>query len=75
MVSTVGRDETVIHEYIRNREQEDKRPDQLNLWKRPTTVKVVQRNRGRVSEAHIVRPPALPGDTYFPELGTCSLNR
>jgi len=33
MVSTVGRDETVIREYIRNQEQEDKRLDQLNLWK------------------------------------------
>jgi len=33
MVSTVGRDETVIRERIRNQEQEDKRLDQLNLWK------------------------------------------
>jgi putative transposase len=33
MVSTVGRDETVIREYIRNQEQEDKRLDQLDLWK------------------------------------------
>ncbi len=33
MVSTVGRDETVIREYIRNQEQEDKRLDQLNLRK------------------------------------------
>ena len=33
MVSTVGRDETVIREYIRNQEAEDKRLDQLNLWK------------------------------------------
>jgi putative transposase len=32
-VSTVGRDETVIREYIRNQEQEDKRLDQLNLWR------------------------------------------
>jgi putative transposase len=32
-VSTVGRNETVIGEYIRNQEQEDKRLDQLNLWK------------------------------------------
>ena len=30
-VSTVGRDETVIREYIRNQEQEDKRWDQMNL--------------------------------------------
>jgi putative transposase len=33
MVSTVGRDETVIRDYIRNQEEEDKRLDQLNLWK------------------------------------------
>jgi putative transposase len=33
MVSTVGCDEEVIREYIRNQEQEDKRLDQLNLWK------------------------------------------
>jgi len=33
MVSTVGRDEAVIREYIRNQEKEDQRLDQLNLWK------------------------------------------
>ena len=32
-VSTVGRDESVIREYIRNQEQEDQRLDQMNLWK------------------------------------------
>jgi putative transposase len=32
-VSTVGRDETVIREYIRNQEYEDERLDQLNLWR------------------------------------------
>jgi|SRR6185295_6938745 len=32
-VSTVGRDETVIREYIRNQEKEDERFDQLGLWK------------------------------------------
>lgn len=31
-VSTVGRDEKVIREYIRKQEEEDKRLDQLNLW-------------------------------------------
>jgi putative transposase len=30
-LSTVGRDEAVIHEYIRHQEQEDRRVDQLNL--------------------------------------------
>jgi len=32
-VSTVGRDEEVIREYIRNQEQEDQRLEQLNLWR------------------------------------------
>jgi putative transposase len=32
-VSTVGRDEKVIREYIRHQEEEDKRLDQLNLWR------------------------------------------
>jgi len=49
-VSTVGRDEATIREYIRNQEQEDKRIDQLNMWNRPATVKVAQLNRGRVSD-------------------------
>ena len=30
---TVGRDETVIWEYIRKQEAEDKRPDQINPWR------------------------------------------
>jgi len=32
-VSTVGRDEEVIREYIRHQEEEDKRIDQMNLWR------------------------------------------
>ena len=32
-VSTVGRDEAVIREYIRKQEQEDKRLDQMDLWR------------------------------------------
>ena len=32
-VSTVGRDETMIREYIRNQEKEDQRLEQLNLWR------------------------------------------
>ncbi len=32
-VSTVGRDEAVIREYIRRQEQEDIRLDQLGLWR------------------------------------------
>jgi putative transposase len=33
LVSTVGRDEAVIRDYIRNQEVEDKRLDQLNMWR------------------------------------------
>ena len=32
-VSTVGGDEVTIRDYIRNQEQEDKRLDQLNMWR------------------------------------------
>ncbi len=32
-VSTVGRDEATIRDYIRNQEHEDKRLDQMNLWR------------------------------------------
>lgn len=31
-VSTVGRDETAIREYVRNQEEEDRRIDQMDLW-------------------------------------------
>ena len=31
-VSTVGRDEEVMRQYIKNQEAEDKRLDQLGLW-------------------------------------------
>jgi putative transposase len=32
-VSTVGRDEEVIQNYIGNQEQEDQRLEQMNLWR------------------------------------------
>ena len=32
-VSTIGRDETVIREYIKNQENEDQKLEQLNLWR------------------------------------------
>jgi putative transposase len=32
VVSTVGRDETMIRQYIQDQEKEDQRLDQLNLW-------------------------------------------
>ena len=33
-VTTVGRDETVIREYIRTHEEADQRLDQMNMWRR-----------------------------------------
>jgi putative transposase len=33
-VTTVGRDETVIREYIRTQEEADQRLDQMNMWRR-----------------------------------------
>jgi REP element-mobilizing transposase RayT len=32
-VSTVGRDEEMIRNYIRNQEEEDNRLEQMNLWR------------------------------------------
>ena len=32
LVSTVGRDEAVVRDYIRNQEKEDQRLDQLKIW-------------------------------------------
>ena len=49
-VSTVGRDEAVIREYIRKQEEEDKRLDQMNLWRSISHRKVAQTLRGRVSD-------------------------
>jgi putative transposase len=32
-ISTIGRDEHAVRDYIKNHEEEDKRLDQLNLWR------------------------------------------
>jgi putative transposase len=32
-VSTVGRDERAVREYIKKQEEEDRRLDQMNLWR------------------------------------------
>src|SRR5271169_4114215 len=47
-VSTVGRDETVVREYIKNQENEDQKLEQLNLWRQPATFRWPI-NRGRTS--------------------------
>ena len=52
-VSTVGRDEKAIREYIRSLEVEDKRLDQLRVWKvppvRPAAITTGPRQRPRSS--------------------------
>ena len=49
-VSTVGRDEAMIREYIRNQEKADERLEQIKLWQCVATVKVAEEMRGRVSD-------------------------
>jgi hypothetical protein len=49
-VSTVGRDEAVIREYIKNQEQEDGRLDQMNMWRSDRPPSGGQRMQGRVSD-------------------------
>jgi len=46
----IRRMETVIRDYIRNQGQEDKRLDQMNLWRKPAAVPVALELRGRVSD-------------------------
>jgi hypothetical protein len=48
-VSTVGRDEELIREYIRHQEEEDKRLEQINLWRRLATFRW-PKGWGRVSD-------------------------
>jgi putative transposase len=52
-VSTVGRDEAVVREYIKKQEQEDERLDQLGLWRWVATEPVAPRMRGRVSDPEL----------------------
>jgi putative transposase len=44
-VSTVGRDEATVRDYIRRQEEEDKRLDELDLWRWPATFRW-PKNRG-----------------------------
>ena len=50
MVSTVGRDEVLIRDYIRKQEHEDARLDQLGLWRCAATDTVAQNREGRVRD-------------------------
>ena len=64
-VSTVGRDETVIRDYIKNQEKEDQRLDQLNLWRRLATLRwpdklgTRQRPHPPLRAAHISKAPGF----------------
>jgi hypothetical protein len=70
-VSTVGRDEATVREYIRHQELEDQRPDQLKLWRCSATFRCPE-NGGAGLTAPFSRferltnssAPALPGDDY-----------
>jgi|GEM_PF-343073 len=53
-VSTVGRDEALIREYIRNQEKEDIRTEQLKLFRYPTALG---------GKAERLKTPALLGGT------------
>lgn len=48
-VSTVGRYEALIQEYVRDQEQEDKRLDQLSLWRLICHLQVAHESPGHVS--------------------------
>jgi putative transposase len=50
-ISTVGRDEDLIREYIHNQEQEDARLDQLNLWRRRRPAAYRRRNQTKTGGA------------------------
>jgi hypothetical protein len=50
LVSTEARDEAVIREYIRNKEREDQRLEQLRMWQWLATEQVAQLDRSRVSD-------------------------
>ena len=79
-VSTVGRDEEVIREYIRQQEAEDKRLDQMKIWRwRPPSGGA--RRGGRVSgpDSRFERPlsegPRLCRGTTFSRLRTAVLSK
>ncbi len=51
LVSTVGRDEGLIRNYIRNQEEEDQRLERMRIWNDlPPINKVAQPKRSRVSD-------------------------
>ena len=65
-VSTVGLDEVVVREYIRNQEKEDKRLEQLNLdWSSKEGVRY---------RAELARQPPLGGANFGPFEGLTEIS-
>jgi len=70
-IFTVGRDETVIREYIQKQVQDDTRLEQYNLWRWLDTVRwprtAEPRQRTCTAALGASKPiaPALPGDAYI----------
>jgi hypothetical protein len=58
-VSTGGRDETTIREYIQKQEAEDQRLDQLEIFARYRHRHVAVDLPTALSGSHFSRPPAL----------------
>ena len=58
-VSTVGRNEETIREYIRNQEKEDNRLDQMNLWRSMATFRWQ-----RIGAASATPTAALSGPSH-----------
>jgi len=64
-VSTVGIDEDVIREYIRQQEDEDRRVDQLSLWEYPLNILGKMANVGRIcypTRQRLAKPPYICPD-------------
>jgi Transposase IS200 like len=71
-VSTVGRDEEVIRDYIRHQEREDERLEQLGLWRLMATVLVAPRVEAtlatpfsRFERLTILKSPGFAGEWLF----------
>ena len=48
-ISTLGRDEAMIRQYLRNQEKVDERLKKMKRWQCVATVKGAEKNRGRAN--------------------------
>jgi hypothetical protein len=67
-VSTVGRDEASIREYIQKQQEEDKRLDQLSMFHEEPPPQGGARFANRFERFTLFKPPALPG--YMTDLSS-----